>query len=295
MKLCKRLTFIQKNKSFRQFLFLMPSLSGVICFVIIPFGDVVLRSFQTMTTDTFCGLANYKMVFMNEAFRLASENTLRFVLICLPLLIGLSLPVAVVLSKNAYINQLKSAYLFPLAVPTATVVLIWKMMFDNEGMMNQMLLKFMDLQVDWMGSDKAIVMLVVSFLWKNFGYTVLLWLSGILGIPKNITEAAQVDGAGETKVFLYVILPNLKPAFYTITILSLLNSFKVFREAYLVAGAYPEENIYLLQHLFHNWFTNLEITKMAAAAVIIAVVLACIVLVFQKFLDVTPEDERRLK
>lgn len=145
--------------------------------------------------------------------------------------------------------------------------------------------------VDWMGSDTAFAALVLSYIWKNLGYTVLLWLSGILGIPESIKEAARVDGAGEMRLFFSVILPNLKPVFYTITILSFLNSFKVFREAYLVAGAYPQESIYLLQHLFNNWFTNLEIDKMAAAAVVIAVLLSGFVLLLQKLWDVTPEDE----
>lgn len=294
MKLCKRLTFIQRNKRGQQSLFLLPSLLGVSCFVIVPFGDVVFRSFRTMTTDSFCGFENYKIVFANEAFILASKNTLRFVVICLPLLIGLSLPVAVVLSKNRYIRQLKSAYLFPLAVPTATVVLIWKMLFDKNGMINEGLIKILGIQVDFMGSDMALWVLIISYIWKNFGYTVLLWLSGIMGISNNITEAARVDGAGEVKIFFYVTLPNLKPVFYTITVLSFLNSFKVFREAYLVAGAYPQEKIYLLQHLFNNWFTNLEITKMAAAAVIIAVLFSGMVVVLQKLWDITPEDEERV-
>lgn len=257
----------------------------------VPFGDVMIRSMKTMVTDSFCGLANYKTVFSNGAFLLAAKNTLRFDLVCLPLLIGFSLLVAVMLSKSRLVQGLKSAYLFPLAVPTATVVLIWKMLFDRNGMFNAGLSRLGITPVDWMGSDMAFAVLVISYIWKNLGYTVLLWLSGILGISESITEAARVDGAGEAKIFFSVILPNLKPVFYTITVLSFLNSFKVFREAYLVAGAYPQESIYLLQHLFNNWFTNLEIDKMAAAAVVIAVLLSGFVLLLQKLWDVTPEDE----
>ncbi len=188
-------------------------------------------------------------------------------------------------------QALKSAYLFPLAVPTATVVLIWKMLFEKNGICNAGLSRFGIEPVDWMGSDWAFVVLIISYIWKNLGYTVLLWLSGILGISESIIEAAKVDGAGEAKIFFSIILPNLKPVFYTITVLSFLNSFKVFREAYLVAGAYPQESIYLLQHLFNNWFTNLEIDKMAAAAVVIAVLLSCFVLLLQKLWDITPDDE----
>ncbi len=93
-------------------------------------------------------------------------------------------------------------------------------------------------------------------------------------IPDSIIEAARVDGATQGQCVRYMVLPQLKPVFYTITMLSFLNSFKVFREAYLVAGAYPQKSIYLLQHLFNNWFTNLEIEKMSSAAVLLAVFFA---------------------
>lgn len=117
------------------------------------------------------------------------------------------------------------------------------------------------------------------------GYTVVLWLAGLKHIPVSLLEAARVDGASERKIFFHVLLPGLKPVFYTVTILSLLNSFKVFREAYLVAGAYPQQRMYLLQHLFNNWFTDLELDQMSAAAVCISVVLAFIAILFRKLWD----------
>ena len=120
-------------------------------------------------------------------------------------------------------------------------------------------------------------MLVGSYIWKNLGYTVLLWLTGIMSISDSLSEAAAVDGANGFKTLRHIILPNLKPTAYTITIISFLNSFKVFREAYLVAGAYPHESIYLLQHLFNNWFANMELDKMAAATVMVfGVILAAV-------------------
>ena len=82
-----------------------------------------------------------------------------------------------------------------------------------------------------------------------------------------------MDGAGEIRIFFSVVLPNLRQMAYTITVLSVLNSFHVFREAYLVAGSYPHESIYLMQHLFNNWFVNLDLDKMAAGAVLLTIVL----------------------
>ena len=120
--------------------------------------------------------------------------------------------------------------------------------------------------------------LVFSYIWKNLGYDVVLWMAGLSGISESIYEAARVDGASEWKCFTRITLPNLKPALYTITVLSFLNSFKVFREAYLVAGNYPHDTIYLLQHLFNNWFRDMSLDKMAASAVLVSGVIIVLIL-----------------
>ena len=84
-------------------------------------------------------------------------------------------------------------------------------------------------------------------------------VSGITAIPPVLYESASLDGAGALRRFFRIMLPNLMPTLFTATVLSLLNSFKVFREAYLIAGSYPHESIYMLQHVFNNWFTKLDI------------------------------------
>ena len=113
----------------------------------------------------------------------------------------------------------------------------------------------------------------------------MLWMAGLAGISENIYEAARVDGAGEWQCFFKITLPNLKSSLYTITVLSFLNSFKVFREAYLVAGDYPHESIYMMQHLFNNWFRGFSFDKMAAAAVVESAVLLLLILLLQKAWD----------
>lgn len=252
--------------------FLLPSLAGVVLFVLLPFADAGRRSFTTAVTGEFCGLDNYRTVFSNEAFLLAVKNTLKFVCAGVPLLLAASLLLALAMYGLDWVQGLKSAYLFPMAVPTAAVVLAWKMLFHRQGILNAGLAAVGWEAVDWLGSDASFWVLVASYLWKNLGYTIVLWLAGLHHVPEELKEAARVDGASETKCFLYIVFPGLKPVLYTVTVLSVLNSFKLFREAYLVAGAYPQRNMYLLQHLFNNWFTNLDLDKMAAAAVCITVV-----------------------
>lgn len=267
------------------FIFLFPGFAGVCLFVLVPFGDVIRRSFLTAVTGEWSGLSNYKMILNNQAFLLAAKNTLRFMGICLPLLIIISLFLAYELSKSRYMKLLKSLYLLPMAIPAAAVVLIWKLLFDRQGILNAIWESFGGTAVDYMGTKAAFWVLVISYIWKNLGYTIILWLAGIMGISEGIIEAARVDGAGEMTCFFRIILPNLKPTLYTITVLSFLNSFKVFREAYLVAGSYPYESMYLLQHLFNNWFLNLDMDKMAAAAVLTAGVMLIFILILQALWD----------
>jgi len=263
-------------------LFLLPSLAGVLVFVLLPFADVIRRSFTETPENKWAGIENYITVFQNAAFQMAAGNTVRFLAVCMPLLIVSSLAISIFLNNQTRLGQfLKSAYLVPMAIPVASVVILWKVLFHQQGLLNG-LLAAGSAAVDWMNSKYAFWVLVFSYVWKNIGYNIVLWMAGLSSIPASIYEAARVDGAGEWKIFTRITLPNLSKVFYTIVILSLLNSFKVFREAYLVAGNYPDESMYLLQHLFQNWYRELSLDKLSAAAVVIAVVITLLVLPIQK-------------
>lgn len=267
-----RMKLISKQPISKQIIiywsFLLPNLFGVLYFSLIPMMQVLFRSFQSAIGGRWVGIQNYVTVMGNAAFQRAIANTGKFTAVCIPLLIVISLALAVLLySIPAVGSALRSIFLMPMAVPAASVVLVWKALFHKKGLINGALLALGGSGVDWMGSGAAFWMLVISYLWKNLGYTVVLWMAGLAGIPESVYEAAQVDGANALQTFLHITLPNLRGSAYTITVLSLLNSFKVFREAWLVAGDYPHESMYLLQHLYNNWFRELDFDKIAAASV----------------------------
>lgn len=272
-----------KRRQRKGLLFVLPSLTGVAVFWAAPYVDVIRRSFYSAVSDEFTGLSNYRKVFSNQAFRLAAGNTLRFFCACIPILVTLSLVVAVLLSGQGKWMQLqKSLFLLPMAIPVASVVLLWRILFHRQGLLNHLLTILTLPAIDWMNSDASFWMLVISYLWRNLGYDVVLWMAGLSSIPQNIYEAARVDGAGEWMCFWRITLPNLLPSLYTIVVLSLLNGFKVFREAYLVAGDYPQERMYLLQHLFNNWYRNMDFDKMAAAAVTTGICILILVMALSK-------------
>lgn len=267
--------------------FLLPGFCGVVFFSFLPFMDVIRRSFVQVVSGRFCGLENYRIVLHNRAFLLAVKNTLRFFLVCLPLLLGISLVLAFLLHAwqmafHQKLRLLKAAYLVPMAIPAASLVLLWKLMFDKHGFVNGILHLCGIHAVDWMNTGAAFFVLVFSYIWKNLGYTMVLWLAGLSSISPDLYEAAEMDGAGRMTQFFKITLPLIRPLIFTIVVLSFLNSFKVFREAYLVAGNYPQEDMYLLQHLFNNWFTDLSVDKMAAGSVLLALVITVFVLLLQK-------------
>ncbi|MDE7198400.1 MAG: sugar ABC transporter permease, partial [Lachnospiraceae bacterium] len=160
-------------------LFLLPSLFGVTMFVLLPFLDVVKRSMQTAVTGEFTGVKNYGVIFHNQAFLLAVGNTLRFTFVCIPLLVLVGLLIAFPLSTFKNAGLVKSVYLFPLAMPTATIVLVWKMVFYRQGFFNLALTKLGEMTglwgpvaVDYLSTGASFWVLVASYLWKNTGYTV---------------------------------------------------------------------------------------------------------------------------
>lgn len=250
--------------------FVLPSLIGVSIFVVVPFVDVIRRSFFGAMNGVFVGVDNYRTIFTNTAFKLATRNTLKFMGVCIPLLVVISLVLALsILYLDEHMEWFKMAFLLPMAIPVASVVFLWQVLFHEQGLLSDFVVHLGGNSMEWMRTDWAFWILVGSYLWRNVGYDMILWVAGLNTISKGLYEAARVDGASGWQSFIYITVPQLLPTLFTIVVLSILNAFKVFREAYLVAGDYPHESMYMLQHLFNNWFTALDMDKLAAAATLI--------------------------
>ncbi len=264
-------------------LFLAPSLVLMVIFVLVPFLDVVRRSFFSAMGGQFVGIANYLTVLNNESFRLAASNTARFIALCLPILIVFSVALALLVNAGGDRRGVfKTTFLVPLAIPVASIVLLWRVVFHGNGLLNAAIVGFGLTPVDWMNGETALGVLIFSYIWKNAGYNMILWLSGLSGISPALYEAASLDGAGAFQRFRAITMPALVPTLFTVAALSVLNAFKVFREAYLLAGSYPHDSIYMLQHLFNNWFLRLDVDKMSAGAVMMAAAVFVLIMILQR-------------
>ena len=260
-------------------LFLAPSVTGVSLFFVLPFLVVIFYSVvNNPIQHKFVFLKNYINVWNNAAFRLAAGNTLKFSLIAVPLVVILSMALAFALDAAVpFKSQIRTLFLSPMMVPIASVVLIWQVLFHYNGVVNEFVKFFGGRQIDWFKSDYAQIVLVILFVWKNLGYNMILFMAAISNIPKEIVEVAQLERAKKWQIFLYIKTRYLSSTILFVTILSLINSFKVFREVYLLTGDYPYDSLYLLQHFMNNTFNSLDYQKLSAAAIIMSLVMIVII------------------
>ena len=283
-KLASRKKRFQKRR-FREWAiftgYLTPSLVGVLIFFFLPLLMLLVTSFQKSPTNSdFVGFRNYERVLTNDAFINASKNTLTFALISVPLAVILALFVAMLLNSGLPGKSLFRSFLLnPMMVPVASVVLIWQVFFSYNGVINGIAEKIFDSpeKIDWLKSEYAQIVIMLLFLWKNLGYNMVLFLAALNSIPHEILESAEMDGAGPVKRFFAIKLHYLSPTIFFVGIMSLINSFKIFREVYLLTGDYPFANLYMLQHFMNNSFTHLDYSKLSAGAIIMCIVMVIIV------------------
>ncbi|MBQ8117161.1 MAG: sugar ABC transporter permease [Lachnospiraceae bacterium] len=263
----------------RSALFIAPSMLGVLVFFVIPFMVVIYYStVDNPISKQFVGLENFKLVLNNAAFRTAVSNTARFSAIAVPLSVVLSLMLAIVLDmKLPFRSQFRTFFLSPMMVPVASIVLIWQVLFHNNGMVNDIIMHFGMERIDWFKSTHSTEVVVLLFLWKNLGYNMILFMAALASVPKDLLEVARLENASPWQVFLHIKLRYLSSTILFVTIMSLINSFKIFREIYLLTADYPHDAIYMLQHYMNNKFRNLDYQALSAAAILMSLVMIVII------------------
>ena len=264
--------------------FLAPSLAGFLMFYLVPFVISIFYSFlDSPVNGSFVGFKNYTSLLSNGIFHKASVNTLIFTAICVPLNMFLSLLLAMLLNRTLYCrNIFRTFFIIPLVIPVASVVLVWQVLFDYNGTLNAFLHQLGFNSVDWMNTSWSRAVVIIMYLWKNIGYNMVLFLAGLQNIPIEYYESADIDGASQIKKFIKITLVYLTPTTFFVFIMSIINSFKVFRETYMISGSYPHESIYMLQHYMNNMFSSLDYQKLTSAACIMAIVI--VVLVYNMFI-----------
>lgn len=260
-------------------LYIAPSFLGVLLFFILPFLVIIYYSMvDNPISANFVAFDNFSMVLKNAAFQTAVRNTAVFSAIAVPLAVVLSLILAIVLeAKIPFRSQFRTFFLSPMMVPVASIVLIWQVLFHYNGAVNDLLAVFGGDKIDWMKSKYSIIVIVILFLWKNLGYNMILFMAALASVPKDILEVARLESATPLQTFFYIKIRYLSSTILFVTIMSLINSFKIFREIYLLTTDYPYDSIYMLQHYMNNKFKNLDYQTLSAAAILMSLVMIVII------------------
>ena len=255
----------------------LPGLIGLMVFYVVPFViSFYYALLDNSVSRNFVGLRNFTELLSNGAFLLALRNTAIFMAICVPLNIVFPLAMALLLNRT---RRLKNIFclliLLPLVIPTGSTVHFWRSVFGLNGVINGMF--FPDAPVNWLDTDMARTLISFIFIWKSAGYNMVLFLAGLQFIPREYYEYASVEGAGAARKFFGITLVYLTPTLFLVFIMSIINSFKSFKEIYLISGAYPHQSIYMLQHYMNNQFSSLNYQRLTSAAYVLSAFIIALV------------------
>ena len=249
-------------------LFLVPGLLMLLVFYVVPFaGGIGYSLTDGSYRNEFVGLANYRVLLKNSMFQLGLKNTMELSLICAPLLWVLSFLLAAALGAiKPFGGFFRSGVLLPYLAPSSAILLVWLVLFDYGGPVNRVLEALGLSRVMWLESGALRVPIVLMFLWKNLGFCVVIFLAALQSIPQPLYEYAMLEGAGFLRRAVGITLPLILPSAFLVFVLAWINAFKIFKEVYFIAGAYPDTSVYTLQNYMNNMYDKLNYQLVTAAA-----------------------------
>lgn len=263
----------QRKKSV--WLFLFPGLVGLLAFYVVPFfGGIYFSMTDGSFQNNFVGFDNYVRLWKdNPMFLQGLKNTMELSLICTPIIWTASFALAAMLQKLKERSTLfRNVLLLPYLMPSSAMLLIWLIMFDYGGPINRIVAAMGLERVLWLDDDALRVPIVVLYVWKNLGFSVVLFSAALQAVPEPLYEYASLEGAGPVRQALKITLPMILPTAFLVFVLGWVNAFKIFKEIYFIGGSYPSNAVYTLQHFMNNKFERLDYQDVTTAAYSFAII-----------------------
>ncbi len=254
-------------------LLLLPGMAGLILFYVAPFiGGIYYSLLDGTFQNNFVGLDNYRRVMQNSMFQLGLKNTWELSILCAPVIWLLSFLLAAMLKMlKERSTAFRNILLLPYLMPSSAMLLIWLTMFDYGGVINRLVVALGLERVVWLDGVALRVPVVLLYIWKNLGFSVVLFASALSAVHPSLYEYASLEGAGWFTQAFRITLPQILPTAFLVFVLSWVNAFKIFKEVYFISGAYPSDAIYTLQHFMNNKYAKLDYQDVTSAAYIFAV------------------------
>jgi len=257
------------------YLFVLPNLLIFTTFIVIPMITGFVYSFHEydgLNPMEFVGLDNYKEIFANGEFWTALGKTALYALIVVPFIYCLSLAVAMMLIQPLKLKgMLRSVFYWPTMISYIIVGLTWKWIFGDFGVLNYVLTLFGLEPVHFLSdSFFANVSVIVATVWSRLGFYMVIFMAGLQAIPTDFYEAARLDGASKSRVFLSITLPLLKPTTVLVIMLSLIEAVKAYPLLFALTGGGPgKETTYVVQYIYETGFAKQELGMASAMSVLL--------------------------
>lgn len=275
-------------------LLLLPGLAGICLFYVVPFiGGIYFSVMDGSFQNSFVGIDNYVKVIKNPMFQLGLKNTWLMSMVCAPIIWLLAFVLAAMLKTlKERSTAFRNILLLPYLMPSSAMLLIWTLIFDYGGVMNRLVTSLGMDRVLWMDGMAIWVPIIALYIWKNVGFSVVLFASALSAVHPSLYEYASLEGAGWWTQNFRITLPQIMPTAFLVFVLAWVNAFKIFKEVYFLSGAYPSTEVYTLQHYMNNLFARLDYQNVTSAAYIFAVgVMALFALMYMSKAVRAPERQ----
>ncbi len=278
----KRSLLAEIKKSWTSYLFILPNLIGVLVFLAFPVVFALYMSFtewDILTSPEFVGLQNYREMFTEDPlFWVSLRNSAYYVLLTVPTTLLIALGLAMAMNQAVRgIAFFRAAIYVPVLTSAVAVAFVWQWIFNYDfGLLNATLDLFNLPSVRWLTSSNwAMISLAIMAIWKSAGYFAVILFAALQGVPTVLHEAAKIDGASSWNRFLNITIPMIAPALLFVTVISVIGSFQVFDQVYLVTGnGGPGTATYVYNlHLFNEGFTFFRMGYAAALAYVLFAIL----------------------
>src|SRR5688572_9041300 len=269
----RRTLSLATREALAAYLFILPSFLGFAIFLLVPMvmsAGLSLYDWELLRPPVFIGLENYRDLIRDPLFVKVLVNTAYYAFGLVPLNIVISLSLALWLNTRLRgLGFYRLAFFLPVVTVTVAVSLIWKWMYEPRvGIVNAALGVFGISGPNWLADPFwAMPSLIILGLWKGFGYNMVLFLAGLQGIPSSFYEAAMIDGANAWQRFWKITLPLLSPAMFLAVVLTIISSFQIFDQAFVMtAGGPSNATNTIVLYIFQNGFLFFKMGYASAIA-----------------------------
>ncbi len=277
---------IQARRNFWGYLFILPNFLGFVVFMLVPILMSLYFSFtnyDVISTIEFIGFENYINLFQDEQFIVAIINTLWFTVLTVPAGIILALLLAVLLNRQIRgISFFRTLVFIPVITSMVAVSLVWSMLYEENGGLLNTLLGYLNLPpVAWLTStEMAMVSIAIMSIWKGLGYNMTIFLAGLQGVPRDLYEAATIDGANSFQKFRKITIPMIGPTTYFVTLMALIGALQVFDQVNIMTGGGPVNATRTIAfHLYQYGFQFYKMGYACAAAYVLFILVFIVSLI----------------